>query len=175
MGVGSERSKIAALALRVFDRPVHPEWFTVRAHRRVSRRDWEADVQIVDGGHAIVWGSGLARASEVLIASDVPLPESGQMFESAVRRERSTRLEPGVCVEYQTCFAAERLDPEVFAHLTEELALNPERNDLVHRNGQSVSLLHLELRGRGLSVQAFHTFPGELAIVRVQSLFEVVG
>lgn len=182
MGVGSGRLKVADLALRVFDRSVHPEWFSVLEHRRVFRREWEADLRIVEGGHVIVWGAGIERLSEVLIVSDIPLPETGRVYESPVRRERSKKLTTAGRVEYQTCFAAERLEPEVFAHITEELTLEPERGDLVrcfeptNRHAlPAVIRMHVEPRGRGLSIQAFHSFPEEHAIVRVQSLFEVVA
>lgn len=182
MGVGSGRSKVADLSFRVFGRPIHPDWFAVRAHRRVGRTNWEADVRLIEGGHAVSWASGDARVSEVLVGPEVELPEPGRLFESSVRRERSTRILPDRRVEYQTCFAAERLDREVFAHLTEELALDPTPGDLVHRYGPkhrlapaSISRIHVDARGRGLSIQAFHTFPEERAIVRVQSLFEVIG
>jgi len=181
MGVSPGRSRVADLAIHVFGRAVHPDWFAVRAHRRITRTGWEADARIVEGGHAITWASGGARLTEVLVGPETPLPESGLLFHSSVRREHSTRITPDGRVEYQTCFEAERLDPEVFAHLAEELALDASPGDLFHRFSPQnrlaaapISRLHLEPRGRGLSVQAFHTFPEERVILRVQSLFEVL-
>ena len=87
---------------------------------------------------------------------------------------------PGGGVEYQTCFAAERIDAEVFAHLNAELTVDAGRGGLFSSGGGSnrlaptpLSRLYVEARPRGLSVQAFHTFPDERAIVRTQALFEV--
>ena len=181
MGVSSGRSEVARLSIHVFDRAVSPEWFAVRGHRRVTRTGWEADVRIVEGGHAIVWGSGGARLSEVVAGPEIPLPEPGRLFHATAKRERSVRLAPDGRVEYQTCIEAERLDAEVFAHLCEELTLDATAGDLVVRfcsanrmAPASISRIHIEPRGRGLSIHAFHTFPAERAIVRVQSLFEIV-
>jgi hypothetical protein len=181
MGVGSGRSKVADLQLHVFRSVVSPDWFTVRASRRVSRTSWEADVRIIEGGHAITWGSGAFRFNEILVGCENPIPENGRMFYSGVKRERSTRLAPDPRIEYQSCFEAERLDAEVFAHLSQEILLDAAPADIFHRftppsrmAPAPVSRLHIEARGKGLSVQAFHTFPEERTIVRVQSLFEVV-
>jgi Protein of unknown function DUF2617 len=180
MGVGSGRSKAANLTISVFGRSISPDWFAVRGHRRITRTGWEADVRIVEGGHAIVWASGGARISEVLAAPEIPLPEPGRLYQATAKRERAVKLAPGPRVEYQTCVEAERLDAEVFAHLCEELTLDATSGDLVHRfrpanrmAPAAISRIHVEPRGRGLSIHAFHTFPEERAIVRVQSLFEV--
>ena len=39
---------------------------------------------------------------------------------------------------------------------------------------QPLSHVHVDVRVKGLSVQSFHTFPDESAIVRSQSLYELV-
>ena len=181
MGVGPGPSKVADVEIHVFGRVVSPEWFCVKASRRISKTGWEADVRIVDRGHAITWGSGSSRLTEVFVGPEVILPQAGLLYHSRVKRERSKKLTPDRHMEYQTCFEAEKLDAEIFAHLTEELTLVSAKSDLFHRFARAnrmapapVSRLHIEARGKGLSVQSFHTFPDECTIVRVQSLFEVM-
>lgn len=181
MGVRSGPSRVADLSFQVFGRVLHPDWFAVRAHQRLRQAGWEADLRIIDGGHAIAWSSGGVRLTEVLAGPATVLPEPGLLFHSPVRTERSTRLQPGGRTEYQTCFESERVAPEVFAHLNEEIALDALQGGLFHRFGRTnrlapapLSLLRIESRGRGLAVQAVHTFPDERAIVRVQSLFETL-
>ena len=72
--------------------------------------------------------------------------------------------------------------PEVFRHLCEEMIADASRQSLIHRFGSSnrlaprpLSHVRIEPRVRGLSVQSFHTFPDESAIVRSQSLYELTG
>lgn len=180
MGVRSDRPRVADLAFQVYGRTLHPEWFAVRAHKRFAQAGWEADVRIVEGGHVILWACGPVRLAEVLTGPETVLPDPGLLYHSAIRHERSTCLRPGDRAEYQTCFAAERIDAEVFAHLSDELTADARRGGLFHRHNApgrlapvSLSRLYVEARPRGLSVQAFHTFPEERAIVRTQSLFEV--
>lgn len=182
MGVSSGRSRVADLDFRIFGRAIHPEWFAVQAYRRATKGGWAADARIIEGGHAISWASGDVRLTEVLAGPEALLPDRGELFRSSVRKEGSARLRPDPGVEYQSCVEVERLDPEVFAHVCEELTLDASPGDLFHRFAppsrmapSPISRLHFEPRGKGLTVSAFHTFPEERAIVRVQSLFEVVA
>ncbi len=180
MGVTSSRARVSDLAFQVFDRALHPEWFATRVYRRVPQARWEADIRIIEGGHAIIFGCGSIRLTEVLSGPETPLPQPGLLFHSTIRNERSTSLQPGGIIEYQTCFEVERADPEVFRHLCEEMIADASRQSLIHRFGSSnrlaprpLSHVHIEPRVRGLSVQSFHTFPEESAIVRSLSLYEL--
>lgn len=180
MGVRSGRLHVADLAFQVYNRPLHPDWFAVRAHRRIIQPGWEADLRIIDGGHAIHFITGIVRMTEVLAGPETLLPEPGLLYHSAVRHERSTSLRPGPRVEYQSCLETERLDSQVFAHICDELILDPTPGDLFHRfprpdrlSPAPLSRLHIEPRARSLTIHAFHTFPDERAIVRIQSLFEI--
>ena len=179
MGSSLGRSRVADLAFRVFGREVHPDWLATRAHRRVAVDAWQADVRIIEGGHAITWRSGQVRLTEILGGSATPVPESNLLLDCPVRHERTATIEPGGGVEYQTSFEVERLDPEVFAHLCDEMTLDAARDRLFHRSSQgdrmapaAISHVAFESRAKGLLVHTFHSFPADLAIVRTQSLFE---
>ena len=70
---------------------------------------------------------------------------------------------------------------EPFAHLHEELAAEGARKGLVFhcKEGNRIGLSPLgvviaEALPRCLSVRAFHTFPDELAVLKTQSLFELL-
>lgn len=179
MGVSSGKSRIADLTFQVFGRAIHPDWFAVRGHRRVGRDGWEADVRIIEGGHAITFRSGPVRLTEVLSGPETLLPEPGLLFHSPIRHERSTVLHPSGLMQYQTNFEVERVDPEVFAHLSQEMTLDASRGRLFHcftpaNRMASAPISHLLIDAgiRSLSVHTFHSFPDERAILRTQSLFE---
>ncbi len=179
MGVGFRHCRVVDLAFQVFGRAVHPDWFAVRQHRRLTHEGWEADVRIIEGGHAVIFRSGAARLTEVLAGPETLIPNAGLLFQSPLRHERSTALRPAGTLDYQACLEVERVDPEVFAHLNDELTLDATRGRMFHRFNPAnrlqagpISLIHLEPRVRGLSVQTFHSFPDECAFVRTQSLFE---
>jgi hypothetical protein len=180
MGVSSGRSRVADLSFQVFNRSLHPEWFATRAFRRVSLPGWEADLRIIDGGHAVVFHCAPIGLTEVLSGPETVLPEPGLLFHCHLRRERSTHLRPGGLIEYQSCLEVEQVDLEIFRHLCEEMSLAPARDSLFHRFRDTnrlvpppISSLHIDARASGLAIQSFHTFPQECAIVRTQSLFEL--
>jgi hypothetical protein len=179
MGVSYGRTRVSDLIFQVFSRSVHPDWFTVRGHRRLVKESWEADIRLVAGGHAVAFRGRSARLTEVLTGPETALPEPGLLFQSSIRHERTATLRPNPSIEYQTCFEVERVDPEVFSHLTEEMVLDASPNRLVYRFPPTnrmapapISHLRYEAHARGLTLHAFHTFPEERAIVRTQSLFE---
>jgi Protein of unknown function DUF2617 len=180
MGVSSGRSRVADLAFRVFNRALHPEWLTTRVFRRVEQSGWEADLRVIEGGHAVIFHAGSIRMTEILAGPETALPEPGLLYHSPVRYERSALLRPGGSVEYQSCFEVEHVDAEVFRHLCEEATLDALRDSLFHRFHATnrlapppISLIQLTPRARDLSIHSFHTFPEECAIVRTQSLFEL--
>ena len=118
------QSRVADLSFQVFGRVLHPDWFAVRAHRRVALDGWQADIRMIEGGHAILWRAGDVRQAEILAGPSTLLPEPGLLFHSPIRHERAAVLRPGAGIEYQTCFEVERIDPEVFAHLCDEMTLD---------------------------------------------------
>jgi len=179
MGSSLSPSRVADLSFQVFDRGLHPDWFAVRAHRRVALDGWQADIRIIDGGHVVIWRSGGFLLTEVLAGPSTLLPEPGLLFHSPIRHERTAVLRPRDGIEYQTCFEVERVDPEVFTHLCDEMTVDTHRDRLFQRSSDAnrmappaISHLAFESRAKGLLVHAFHSFPAERAIVRTQSLFE---
>ncbi len=133
MGVGFGRSSVADVTFQVFNRSLHPEWFTTREFRRVEQKRWSADARIVEGGHVVAFSCGAVRLTEVLCGPETVLPEPGRLFHSHLRRERSAMLRPDGTVEYQCCLEVERVDVEIFLHLCEEIALTASGNRLFRR------------------------------------------
>jgi hypothetical protein len=180
MGVGFGRAKVADVAFQVFNRSLHPDWFATRQFRRVEQAAWAADLRIIEGGHCVGFRCGSIRITEILSGPETILPEHGLLYRSFLHRERSTLLRPGGTIEYQSCFEVESVDSEIFSHLCEEIAVAASGHFLLHRfhssnrlAPQPISHIQITARIRDLSIQSFHAFPDECAIVRTQSLFEL--
>jgi hypothetical protein len=180
MGVSSGRSRVADVNFQVFNRAFHPDWFATREFRRLEQLGWEADIRIIDGGHAALFRCGPVRVAEILCGPETRLPEAGLLFHSYFRRERSIVLRPGGTVEYQSCLEVEHVDIEVFRHLCDEMILDGSRDRLFHHFRSSnrlapdpISHIAITARANDLTVQTFHTFPDECAIIRTQSLIEL--
>lgn len=180
MEVGPGKVRISDRTFRVFGKAIHPEWFSVRAYERFALGPWEADVRIVEGGHLVAFTAGGTTVTEVLAARDAPLPIGGLLLESPVDGERTEAVRAGRNVAYQACHEVERVDREVFQHLCDEARLDARPGRLFHVFGpvhrfatRPISLVLVERLTRGASVQAFHSFPEERAVLRSQSLFEL--
>lgn len=180
MEVGPGGVRVSDRVFRIFGKAIHPEWFSVRAHERYALGPWEADVRIVQGGHVVVFRAGSTVVTEILGARESPLPVGGLLLDSPVEGEHTESIRAGRDVAYQSCHEVERVDPEVFRHLCDEARLDATPGRLFHAfvpahrfAPRPISLVRVDRLARGISIQAFHSFPDELAVLRSQSLFEL--
>jgi hypothetical protein len=184
----SLRPKAAELVFQVFGRGLHPELFEPRARREIDRGTYAASVAITESGHVISWRhdgpaggrQGGMTLVEVATSAAQPLPQRRRLLAHRIAGERSDRVQCRGGATYQTCFQLERVVAELFWSFQEELVAAGSRRGLLHRfesGGRlslgAVSWIDIETRPRSLLVQAFHTFPDDLAIVKSQSLFEI--
>jgi hypothetical protein len=171
------RPKIADLIFRVYDRPLHPEFFDAIAVRQVRRNDYTLTLRLTQTGHVLEWHRGDAHLVEVTAAADQELPGGGRLTHKFVG-ERRGRVRVGG-VRYETSLQAEVLPPEVFLHFHDELAAEGVKRGMVyhftprHRLGLApLGLVTVDALPSGLSIATFHTFPDELAVVKTLSLIE---
>ncbi len=175
----SARPKVSDLVFQLYGRVLHPELFEVHATRSIERGDFTASVSITSAGHLICWRKDGLILTEVATSSAQPLPQKRRLLSYRLCGERSDRMEcrGGAC--YQMCFQLETVSPELFWTVQQELCTDGGRTGLLHRfeSGSrmalgAVSWITIETRAKSLLVQAFHTFPDDLAIVKTQTLFE---
>lgn len=176
----SLRPKAGELVFQLFGRPLHPELFEPCGSRSFDRGPYAVTVAITSGGHVVSWRHGSLTLTEVATGVGQPLPQRRRLLSHRIGAERSDRVTCRGGATYQTCFQLESIAPELFWSFQEELVAAGSRRGLFHRfesGGRlslgAVSWIDVETRPRGLLVQAFHTFPDDLAIVKSQSLFEV--
>jgi len=175
----SVRPKVTDLVFQLYGRVLHPELFQIHATRSIERGGYTASVSITTSGHLIRWQKDGLLLSEVATAASQPLPQKRRLLSYRLAGERSDRMEcrGGAC--YQMCFQLETVAPELFWTFQQELCTDGGKHGLLHRfeSGSrmalgAVSLITLETRSKSLLVQAYHTFPDDLAIVKSQTLFE---
>jgi hypothetical protein len=181
MGSPFVRPKVSELVFRLYDRPLHPELFDSLAVRRVERDGYRLTARITRSGHALTWERGLLCLTEVTATADQELPGAGQRLSHRFGGERQARCEVAPGVRYQVSSQVETLLPEQFLHIQEELRADGERKGLVFhfrphdRLGLApLGVMIVEALPACLSASAFHTFPDEFAVVKTQSLIEVV-
>ncbi len=173
------RPPAAGLVYRAFDRPLHPELVAPLATRRVARAGAVLSVTLTPAGHLLAWRRGDDCLTELIAAATDDLPATGRRLGWDVQTgERSGRFLAGGTT-YRVGVSLEHLAPELFLHVHEELAADAAKRGFVahlrphHRLGLApLGFVTAEPVPGGLSVQAFHTFPEDFAVLKVQTLIE---
>jgi hypothetical protein len=174
------RPKVAELTFQLYGRPLHPELFQVYKSRRVERGDYWARVEITSAGHVVTWHYQGFTLTEVAAAAHHPLPKRRRLLFHRLGEPHTEQVECRSGVVYQTSFQLEPADSAMFWMFQQHLACESERRGLLHTFDSSgrlamgaMSYVNIETRTRSVLVQAFHTFPDDLAIIKSQSLFRV--
>ena len=174
----SVRPKVAELSFQLFGRALHPELFDVHKTRTIERGDYQARLEITSAGHVVTWRYRGLTLTEVACSAQHPLPERRRLLSYRLKGERNDRVECRGGIAYQTSFQLEPIAPELFYNFQDELTRDGERQGLLHSFDSSgrmalgaISYIYAETRTRSLTVQAFHTFPDDCAIVKTQSVF----
>lgn len=168
------------LCLRLFGRPVHPELVAADRSELVPLGRGSARVCVAAGGHAVILDAGGASATEVFGFAESDFGQPPRLERPAPRAAAVEWATPGL--RYAASCVIDRVDPEVFERLEEE-ARRDAHAATVWTAGRGrnrlatapLSLLTAEPVDGGLAVRGVHTFPRENAVVRTQSLFELVG
>ena len=175
----SLRPKVSELVFQLYGRSLHPELFEICATRSIDRGGYSASVSITTAGHLVTWRKDGLTLTEVATGLSQPLPHKRRLLSHRIAGERSDRMECRGGASYETCFQLETVQQEVFWSFQQELVEAGMKRGLLHRfesGGRvalgAVSWIDVETRPRSLIIQAFHTFPDEMAIVKSQSVFE---
>ena len=176
----SVRPKIAELVFQLYGRALHPELFEVYCSQTVARGDYSATVSITSAGHVVTWRYQGLTLTEVAAAANHPLPQRRRLISYKLKGHRRDRVECRGGAVYEVEFSLEPVEPDVFWTFQKELALDGNRQGMLHRFDSSgrmalgaLSYINVESRDHTLLVQAFHTFPDDYAIVKSQSLFKI--
>jgi hypothetical protein len=63
----TKQRRTGGFTLLLYQRTLHPELFKILASEQVSRRAYEADIWLVEGGHVISLTAGKNTLTEVIV------------------------------------------------------------------------------------------------------------
>jgi len=176
----SVRPKIAELVYQLYGRSLHPELFDIHQTRTVERGAYKATVQITSAGHLVAWQYRGLMLTEVAAAAHNPLPQRRRLMSYRMKGERTDRMEIRAGVSYEMKFSLEPADHEKFAAYQRELTLQATRTGMLQRFAPSgrfetgaLSYVNIDSRDKVLCVQAFHTFPDDCAVLKIQSWYRM--
>lgn len=180
MNISSIRPDVSDLSFHAFGRSLHPELFRTCSGARLRHSTFSAELRICEAGHVVCFQHNGQTITEIASTSRQLLPQRKRLLGDRIRgcHTASIRLDGGIV--YHVSFQLEKLEPEVFLNVHEELLLDSERAEVSHhfRSGNRLSpdplsLIRADLCHDSLAVHTFHTFPESCAVVKTQSLFEM--
>ncbi|MCH2113624.1 MAG: DUF2617 family protein [Pirellulales bacterium] len=176
----SVRPKIAELVFQLYGRSLHPELFEISQSRSIERGPYKATVQITSAGHLVTWKSGDLILTEVATAAHHPLPKKRRLMSYRLKGERSDNLQCRGGVNYEISFCLEPTLPDKFLAYQQQLTLQATRCGMLQQFEASgrldvgaMSYINVDSRDKTLRVRAFHTFPEDCAVLKIQSLFQL--
>ena len=180
MAVGYARPDVADMVLRVFERSVHPELFdTIREHK-VCIGGRQVVLKLGSDGHLFEYRSEQGIVTEVAASRSCPLPVHQRMIDRRLIGYRTHQIDcPGV--RYHCSYQLESVPLEVYLQLHREMEFDARSATLAviipgtsTCSPECISLLKCDVLREGLVVHAFHTFPDNAAVLRIQTLFELI-
>ncbi|MEK6262349.1 MAG: DUF2617 family protein [Planctomycetota bacterium] len=181
MSVRVARPDVSDLLLCAYERPLHPEMFV--HHRAITLQNarMSLDARLCAAGHVMILRVGSETLTEVISDRHEPLPRRSRLFEHRLRGCHTETIELDFGVRYSVGCSVERLSPAAFLRHHQEFVGDCPQASLSAMFASSnrftpgpVSLLRTEVTRESMLVHAFHTFPDHLAVVKTQSLFELV-
>ena len=176
----SVRPKIAELVFQLYGRSLHPELFEIYESRTIERGEYQATVQITSAGHLVSWRYKGVKLTEVATAAHHPLPKKRRLISHRLKGDRTDQLECRDGIKYQMAFSLEPANSERFFAYQKELSMQATRQGMLHQFDSSgrwetgaMSYIHVETRDKIFRVQAFHTFPDDCAVLKIQSSFQL--
>ncbi|MCG8450337.1 MAG: DUF2617 family protein [Pirellulales bacterium] len=176
----SVRPKVTELVFQLYSRSLHPELFEIYQSRTIQRGNYEATVQITAAGHLVTWKHEDLLLTEVATSAHQPLPKIRRLMSHRLKGDRSDRVECRGGIHYEMSFSLEPTQTEKFLAYQQQLTLQATRQGMLQEFEASgrldtgaLSYINIDSRDKAFRVQAFHAFPDDCAVLKIQSLFQL--
>jgi Protein of unknown function DUF2617 len=176
----TKQRRSGGLTLLLYQRTLHPELFRILASEQVSRRAYEADIWLVEGGHVISLTAGNNTLTEVIVTKNDPMTDRGLLLSTPCRGEKYHEDTYGN-LRYMISTQEEQLTQTLYDATKQEISAYAQKRELMYaetpagqETGASLSVLDIERRSHELLVQSFHLFDDNLMVIKTQGIFEVI-
>ena len=180
MPVELARPDVADMVLRTYERPIHPELFESIRDCAFSVAGHKALVRLGTRGHSLVFRTEEITLTEVATSKNVSLPEQLKVVHRRLIGYRTHMIDlPGL--RYHCSYQLEHVPLDIYLQLHREMESDARNATLAimipgptPHSPDCISLLKCDVLPEGLVVHAFHTFPENAAVLRTQTLFEML-
>ena len=165
----------------LYERPLHPELFDIHMSDRIVRKNFEAQIWVTGCSHVVsLYHDGLSLV-EAVADLNGELPAGGRLIELPLRGEKDRQMLHEGKVRYMMSFQVESMSEKVYAATHHDLARQGAKRGMfvpfpmwmTNPPLTPFSYIDFEAAPRRLHVFAFHAFPDDLTLIKVQSIFEL--
>jgi hypothetical protein len=174
----TKQRRSGGLTLLLYQRTLHPELFKILGSEQVSRRAYEADIWLVEGGHLISFTAGKNTLTDV---NSGEIPTDRNLLQSIpCRGEKYHETTVGGNIRYMISTQEEQLTQTLYDATRHEINTYANKRELMSAEGQTaegagyLSVLDIERRSHELLVQSFHLFDETQMVIKTQAIIEVV-
>ena len=176
----TKQRRSGGLTLLLYQRTLHPELFRILGTEKVSRRAYDAEIWLVEGGHVTTFTSGKNTLTEVIITGNEEFTDRGLLQKVPCRGEKYHET-ASANIRYMISTQEEQLTQTLYEATKHEIATYAARRELMtaetpagSERGATLSVLDIERRSHELLVQSFHLFDENLMVLKTQAIIEVV-
>ena len=167
------------LVFSLYQRPLHPELFTIYTKRHLKTEKYEAVIWETGCSHLVSVFAQNMCLTELIAAPTQMLPKRGLIERFNFRGQRNHKCTLTRGLSYMTDFQVEKMSPNLYRQSHSDLerfARNRGVFAQFDNEGSEglrpFSYLDFEARRDELHIHAFHAFPDQVTIVKTQSLFD---
>ena len=176
----TKQRRSGGLTLLLYGRTLHPELFQILASEKVSRRAYEAEIWLVEGGHVTTYTAGKNTLTEVIFTGSDEYTDRGLIQKVPCRGEKYHEMQQAN-IRYMISTQEEQLTQTLYDATKHEIQTYAVRRELMSAEspgtadrGSSFSVLDIERRSHELLVQSFHLFDDSQMVIKTQSIIEVL-
>jgi hypothetical protein len=178
----TKQRRSGGLTLLLYQRTLHPELFKIYGSEQVSRRAYDADIWLVDGGHVITFTSGKNTLTEVILMAPGEMTDRGLIQTVPCRGEKYHEMTaPGGNIRYMISTQEEQLTQTLYDATRHEILQYAMKRELMYADvpatadkAGALSVLDIERRSHELLVQSFHLFDENQMVIKTQAIIEAV-
>ncbi|MCH2211365.1 MAG: DUF2617 family protein [Fuerstiella sp.] len=180
MPVQLTRPDVTDMVLRTYERPLHPELFESVRTCSFSVGGHRATVRLGMSGHMLVFRTSDKTLTEVVTTRQHSLPERLKVIHRRLIGYRTHMIDLSG-VRYHCSYQLEHVPVDIYLQLHREMESDAKSATLAitipgttSHSPDCISQLKCDVLTEGLVIHAFHTFPENAAILRTQTLFELL-
>src|SRR5258708_3108302 len=171
----TKQRRSGGLTLLLYQRTLHPELLKIVGWEQITRRAYEADIWLVEGGHVISFNAGKTTLTEVIVNSGEIPTERNLLQSIPCRGEKYHETTVGGNVRYMISTQEEQLSQTLYDATRHAISTYAAKRELMSADNAGtgetsgyLSVLDIERRSHELLVQSFHLFDETQMVIKTQ-------